>query len=87
LASLVVGPKTDKTTKEMLSRSVSRVWWSSVSTKEVYDFQGPRRRWSVFTPLQGRPLQDIRLHPMHITRGLDRLRDMKSLKTIGIEGN
>jgi uncharacterized membrane protein len=37
------------------------------------------------TPLQGMPLEDIRLTPMNITKGLDILRDMKSLKTIGVE--
>ena len=37
------------------------------------------------TPLQGMPLEDIRLTPKNITQGLDILRDMKSLKTIGIE--
>jgi serine/threonine protein kinase len=36
------------------------------------------------TPVQGMPLEDIRLTPKNITRGLDILRDMKSLKTIGI---
>jgi hypothetical protein len=36
------------------------------------------------TPLQGMPLKGIRLTPKNITRGLDILRDMKSLKTIGI---
>jgi formylglycine-generating enzyme required for sulfatase activity len=35
-------------------------------------------------PLQGMPLEDIRLTPKNITKGLDILRDMKSLKTIGI---
>jgi hypothetical protein len=39
------------------------------------------------TPLQGMPLEDIRLTPNSITRGLDILRDMKSLKTIGVEWN
>jgi serine/threonine protein kinase len=39
------------------------------------------------TPLQGMPLEDIRLTPKNITRGLDILRDMKSLKTIGISWN
>jgi serine/threonine protein kinase len=34
--------------------------------------------------LQGMPLEVIRLTPKNITRGLDILRDMKSLKTIGI---
>jgi hypothetical protein len=38
-------------------------------------------------PLQGIPLEYFRLTPKNITKGLDRLRDMKSLKTIGIEGN
>jgi hypothetical protein len=37
------------------------------------------------TPLQGMPLEEIRLTPKNITLGLDILRDMKSLKTIGIE--
>jgi hypothetical protein len=37
------------------------------------------------TPLQGMRLEDIRLTPKNITRGLDTLRDMKSLKTIGID--
>src|SRR5262249_15057411 len=36
------------------------------------------------TPLRGMPLEDIRLTPRNITKGLDILRDMKSLKTIGI---
>jgi Leucine-rich repeat (LRR) protein len=39
------------------------------------------------TPLQGMPLKDIRLTPKNITRGLDILRDLKSLKTIGIDYN
>ena len=33
------------------------------------------------------PLEDIRLTPKNITQGLDILRDMKSLKTIGIDWN
>jgi eukaryotic-like serine/threonine-protein kinase len=37
--------------------------------------------------LQGMPLEAIRLTPKKITQGLDILRDMKSLKTIGIEWN
>jgi hypothetical protein len=37
------------------------------------------------TPLQGMPLEHVRLTPKNITRGLDILHDMKSLKTIGIE--
>jgi Leucine-rich repeat (LRR) protein len=36
------------------------------------------------TPLQGMPLEEIRLTPKNITKGLDTLRGMKSLKTIGI---
>jgi hypothetical protein len=36
------------------------------------------------TPLQGMSLEDICLTPKNITKGLDILRDMKSLKTIGI---
>ena len=36
------------------------------------------------TPLQGMPLEAIRLTPKKITKGLNILRDMKSLKTIGI---
>jgi formylglycine-generating enzyme required for sulfatase activity len=39
------------------------------------------------TPLHGMPLEEIRLTPKNITRGLDILRDMKSLKTIGIDWN
>jgi predicted negative regulator of RcsB-dependent stress response len=36
------------------------------------------------TPLQGMELDDIRLTPKTITRGMDILRQMKSLKTIGV---
>ena len=39
------------------------------------------------TSLQGMPLEDIRLTPKNITKGLDILRSMKSLKTIGIDYN
>jgi serine/threonine protein kinase/Leucine-rich repeat (LRR) protein len=39
------------------------------------------------TPVQGMPLEEIRLTPKNITRGLDVLRDMKSLKTIGVDWN
>jgi uncharacterized membrane protein len=39
------------------------------------------------TPLQGMPLEEIRLTPKNITKGLDILRDMKNLKTIGIDWN
>jgi eukaryotic-like serine/threonine-protein kinase len=45
----------------------------------------PRGRATDLTPLQGMPLEQIRLTPKNITRGLDILRDMKSLKTIGID--
>jgi formylglycine-generating enzyme required for sulfatase activity len=38
------------------------------------------------TPLQGMSLEDIRLTPKNISGGLDILRDMKGLKTIGIDG-
>jgi formylglycine-generating enzyme required for sulfatase activity len=38
-------------------------------------------------PLQGMPLAEVRLTPKNITRGLDVLRDMKGLKTIGIAPN
>jgi len=37
------------------------------------------------TPLHGMPLEHIRLTPKNITPGLDILRTMKSLKTIGID--
>jgi hypothetical protein len=36
------------------------------------------------TPLQGMSLEYVCLTPKNITRGLEILRDMKSLKTIGI---
>src|SRR5262249_28119575 len=39
------------------------------------------------TPVQGMPLEDIILTPRSITWGLDILRDMKNLKTIGVEWN
>jgi hypothetical protein len=39
------------------------------------------------TALQDMPLEDIRLTPKNITKGLDILRDMKSLKTIGVDWN
>jgi len=35
-------------------------------------------------PLQGMELEDIRLTPGNITRGLDILRNMKSLRTVGL---
>jgi hypothetical protein len=36
------------------------------------------------TPLQGMPLEEIILTPKNIIKGLDILKGMKSLKTIGI---
>ncbi len=39
---------------------------------------------SDLSPLKGMPLENIRLTPKANTKGLDILRDMKSLKTIGI---
>ena len=39
------------------------------------------------TPLKGMSLENIRLTPKNINRGLDILRDMKSLKKIGVESN
>jgi formylglycine-generating enzyme required for sulfatase activity len=38
-------------------------------------------------PLEGMPLQEVRLAPKNITQGLDILRGMQSLKTIGIDGD
>jgi len=42
---------------------------------------------SDLTPLQGMPLQEFRLTPQNFTQGLDILREIKSLQTIGIDGN
>ena len=39
------------------------------------------------TPLEGMPLASIRLSPKKITKGLDILRDIKSLQSIGVESN
>ena len=36
------------------------------------------------TPLQGMPLEEVRLTPKNVIRSLDVLRDLKNLKTIGI---
>jgi len=36
------------------------------------------------TPLQGLPLEDIRLTPKNILKGQKGLRELKSLKTIGL---
>jgi formylglycine-generating enzyme required for sulfatase activity len=38
-------------------------------------------------PLAGMPIVEIRLNPQNITQGLDVLRDIKTLQTIGIDGN
>ena len=40
---------------------------------------------SDLTPLKGLPLEHISLTPKNVTEGLEILRDMKSLKTIGID--
>ena len=47
--------------------------------------RGRDRTTALILPLQGMPLAEIHLPPKNITRGLDILRDMKSLKTIGID--
>ena len=39
------------------------------------------------TPLAGLELREISLTPKHITKGMDGLRQMKSLKRIGVEWN
>ena len=39
------------------------------------------------SPLQGMELEKIHLTPQNITQGLNILRDMQSLKTIGIDYN
>lgn len=39
------------------------------------------------TPLQGMALEEFRLTPKNITKGLNVLRDMTSLKTIAVDGN
>jgi hypothetical protein len=45
-------------------------------------------RVSDLAPLKDMPLEEIRLTPKHLTkRGLENLRAMKSLKTIGTEWN
>jgi Leucine-rich repeat (LRR) protein len=38
-------------------------------------------------PLEAMPLQEIRLSPQNITQGLDLLRAIKSLQTIGVDGS
>jgi Leucine-rich repeat (LRR) protein len=42
---------------------------------------------SDLTPLKGMPLVEFRLNPRNITQGLEILRDIKGLKSIGIDGN
>jgi hypothetical protein len=37
-------------------------------------------------PLKNMPLKEVRLTPQNITEGLDILREIKGLKTIGIDG-
>jgi hypothetical protein len=47
-----------------------------------------RTRVSDLSPLKDMPLEEIRLTPTNLTkRGLENLRAMKSLKTIGTEWN
>ena len=75
------------------------LYWLALRGKHVTDaglahFKGmPRVRvlWiyetddTDLTPLQVMPLDDIRLTPKNITKGLSILRDMESLKTIGTD--
>jgi serine/threonine protein kinase/formylglycine-generating enzyme required for sulfatase activity/Leucine-rich repeat (LRR) protein len=69
-----------------------RLGGTQVGDAGLANFKGvPLKTLSIYdtgitdlTPLQGMPLEEIRLTPKNITRGLDILRDMKSLKTIGI---
>ena len=69
----------------MLSRGSSR---SSFRWHRFLEFTSPldlqENAITDLTPLQGMPLQEIHLTPKEITQSLDILRDMKSLKTIGI---
>jgi formylglycine-generating enzyme required for sulfatase activity len=72
-----------------------RLGHTRVSDAGLANFQGmplialwiDHTRITDLTPLQGMPLEDIRLTPKNITRGLDILRAMKSLQTVGIEFN
>src|SRR5262249_39563317 len=54
---------------------------------ELQDHVGRRggRTTALILPQQGMPLEEIRLTPKNVTKGLDTLRDMKGLKTIGID--
>jgi serine/threonine protein kinase/formylglycine-generating enzyme required for sulfatase activity len=66
-----------------------------VSDAGLAHFKGMPLKWlgihntaiTDLTPLQGMPLEDILLTPKNITKGMDILRDVKSLKTIGIYWN
>jgi formylglycine-generating enzyme required for sulfatase activity len=66
-----------------------------VSDAGLAHFKGVRLRkvWiektgiTDLTPLQDMPLDEVRFTPKNIVKGLGILRDMKSLKTIGIEWN
>lgn len=53
--------------------------------RKRHERKGHKSGIADLTPLRGMPLQDIRLTPKNITQGMDILRDIKSLKTIGIE--
>ena len=50
---------------------------------QLLDIDGTRV--TDLTPLQGMPLRTIRLTPKNITKGLDILREMKSLEKIGVQ--
>jgi hypothetical protein len=76
------------------SKSLSRLWLegTKVGDAGLANLKGvPLRMLSAFntgitdlTPLQGMPLEEIFLSPKNISRGLDMLRGMKTVKTIGI---
>jgi formylglycine-generating enzyme required for sulfatase activity/serine/threonine protein kinase/Leucine-rich repeat (LRR) protein len=78
-------------------KALTRLWLAGtqVSDAGLAYFKGTRllSLWidktgiTDLTPLQDMPLEDIRLTPKNITRGLDILRDMKNLKTIGVAWN
>jgi hypothetical protein len=81
--------------KDCKNLTYLHVDWTQAGDVGLAQFKGMPLRWlyiyrtgiTDLTPLQGMPLEDIRLTPKKITRGLDIVRDMKSLKTIGIEWN
>ena len=61
---------------------------SPLKGMKLHELQAQNTPVSDLTPLQGMPLEDIRLTPKNITNeGLDILRAMKSLKTIGNDWN